>query len=463
MVVLRHRNNVPGRLRDTLHPLRVQPDPALISPYKFVLPRGRMGIMTKGATGNASYDRNLSQLITRTRAITPRAVAFDFYNGGMDNDYNSLPWGEQLTPNPITIRAAVERLGATNTIHKILFNGQETVTLQPGEFILSDLLDATTFGLAEGSSWPANTFFAIHIETVGPALGAQWPGSLTAGQSSVNTGGVTGTRADQSFTCTAAQGLDQVYSVGAYNTTGGVNNIRGHIPIAMVGFYAPGVIGPAAPMWVGDSIADDAYPSAMNYFGAGGVFMEKALRTRQLPYSRYALGSMRSTFYSGRNDGLKRLFRYASQVYWEPGTNGLNAGAVNASSLMAIVKQAINDARLRGVKDFIGLPIIPCTSSTDGGATNVNQTYRAGFEPGGQRDLYNAMLRASVGQWDGLDAFVDTSGPLEDPTDRSKFLSNGSANSIVANNDGTVLIHPNEAGHVLMADPVNTDLLTRSL
>lgn len=439
------------------------PDPSLVSPYKFVLPRGRAGIMTKGLVSNPSCDRNLTQLITRTRAISPVAVALDFYNGGMDNDYNSLPLGEQLGPNPITIRASVERLGTTNTIQRFTFNGQDSITLQPGEFATTDMLTAeVAFGLAAGSTWPVNTFYAIKVETVTPSLGGIWPQGLTGGQSTVNTGGVTGTRADQSFSCTATEGADQVYALGAYVTTGGVTNVSGHVPIAMIGYYAPGVTGPAAPLWFGDSIADNAYPNAFNYFGSGGVFMEQAVRTRQVPYSRYALGSMRSTFYLGRNDMAKRLMSYATQVYWELGTNGLNAGAVTAASLYSIVESAVYDARKRGVKQFIGLPIIPSTSSSDGGATLVNQTYRTNFEPGGQRDIYNNLLRSGVLSPTGPDAFVNTSATVEDPGDNSKFAVNGSPNSIMAPNDAPLLIHPNQTGHTNMAVPVNNDMANRT-
>lgn len=427
-------------------------DPLLTSPYRLVLPRG---YIPKQFSTSGTRDRTLTCIITRTRANPPKRVAFVYFIGRIDNTNNI---GEVLPSAGVTIRAGIETLGATNNAYHITFNGgQDSVTAQPGDIVISDFMDGNSIGLGAGSTWGSNKFYAIKTECVSLAgNGGQIPAYPFTG-STASTGGVTGNRSDQQMGCTAAESLDQVWATGAITTAGGSTGINGLVPFAMIGDYADGVTPYPSVMFVGDSIADASFPAAQNYFGSGGVFIEKSLRTRTFPYTKVALASRDPSSWNGTNTATKMLMSWCSHAIWQMGTNGLATNG--ATAWYNIVKQFAYDCRVRGVKKVVGLPISPRTTSTDHFATAANQSAASGYGAGAERDIYNALLSAGAGSsGPGVDIFVDTSAPVQDLTTAWKWLTDGNANTNVASNDDPLGLHPTEAGHALMAVPLTAEM-----
>lgn len=412
------------------------------SPYRFVLPRGQMAT---GFKNNAAVSVNVTTTLVRTFSTPPSQVQLVYYNGALNNDYSSpAVYGEQFNTNPVSLRAAVELMGASPVTTKAAFSGADSSGLQAGGAItLSDPI----------TGWAANKFYAIRTETTLQNLNDNFPNGWTGG-ASVNPGG--GARTDQTLSGAPAVTADQVYATGQLVTAGGLTNLAGNVPVAMIGTYAGGfATGQPSAMYLGDSIASISFALVENYFTTnGGSFLDRTMRTNNVCYAKAAIGAGRAIQWTGNTTCQRYLMQFAGRVYWQYGTNDFGSGDTLAN-IYSYMSAAYNSANSLLVPQFYAMTMIPRGSSSNSYVDSAGQTAATPWLNGGIVDQYKTMIQAGPGFSTDAHAVA-----LRDASDHTLWLTNGVANTYVAANDAPSGIHPTDAGHTLAGTALNTEVAT---
>jgi len=99
-----------------------------------------------------------------------------------------------------------------------------------------------------------------------------------------------------------------------------------------------------------------------------------------------------------------------------------------------------------GIQFIYQTTLTPRTRSTDGWATEANQTaYDSNFAPAGPRDQANILIKAAVGT-NFLTNDIDVAAQVQSPDNIDAWLTNGTAGYCTS--DG---LHPLGTCHALMA------------
>lgn len=345
--------------------------------------------------------------------------------------------GEALPGNTCEIQASIEFPGGATAVARVTFSGLNAYTMADGETVISDALLPSAFGL---SSFPANTqFWVRNARTI--ASGGKICRHETAASPAIT--------GESSVQCSATDDplLD---TTGALPTSATYTTYtEPQKPAAILGKTATAQVSVAD---IGDSIAyrsNDTAGDGQN--GAGGWFQRGLVSVggNHVPYIRLACPSERATSFVTAGSRRAALLAYVTHVECNYGTNDIGA-ARTAAQVLADLQSIWATVKSKGVQRLEQVLLIPRTGSTDSWATEVNQTYNAGFLPSGtatdtrRKDVNDAII-AGVGS-NGLDAYLDLHTGILTGADPYKWVSNGTA--FFATKDGT---HPEPAKHGEMA------------
>jgi lysophospholipase L1-like esterase len=157
----------------------------------------------------------------------------------------------------------------------------------------------------------------------------------------------------------------------------------------------------------------------------------------------------------GKQKRQAPLLQFANVVAEEYGTNDLSAdGSGTPSTILTNLEGIWATARAAGVQKVVRTLLMPRTSSTSQWSNLADQIPNTGWGPGEKRDTINAALLAArdAGK---VDVIVDTLAVLADPTDSSRWLSNGTNKYVTE--DGT---HVSPKGNELLAPHLRAALLS---
>lgn len=385
-------------------------DQDLLENYRVI---GKGGAMLDGTANNSAS--NYTRIETRRPlwlgGQPVKKIRFIFANVLMAA-------GELNAADAITMEFGLERVSPAQTV-MFTFNGQPTVTLQPGEMATTDSIDASAFGLAE---FPANELFWMRTGGV-VASGDTWSfSSLVSNPSGTSVG-----RSSHSAT-------SQVSATGAMTTPpGGNGGIVGPSPTAVIGTWAG---TPDISLYVdGDSIVARQNDSADNGVSGGG-FITRGIRSvdgRSIPQVKVARGSVQAAHWNNGNTVRQYLMQFCTHYICNFGINDLVTGAYTAAQTLAN-KQAIWAAfrsLAKGPKYIIDVPVGPYTTSTDGYVTVANQTPVSGYETGGtKRSALNNSVLALVGEATGPDEIIDVNLDWADGTATDKWIASGTVDGV---------------------------------
>jgi lysophospholipase L1-like esterase len=336
---------------------------------------------------------------------------------------NSYATGNQEASNPstITIKASVD-LSLSIGIIPILFRGQRSVTIEPGGYALSDVIDASVTPL-----FPTTVYTWVSVTS-----GQKWPVGQPSGA------------------------VVEGFQNGSDTTLGGFSGSAVTGGAAPNGMYGPTAIictpNVATPSFalVGDSIIGATGIGDVNGNGVGfnsaaysycRGWAERAIGFVKGGFSNFGIGGEVTSNWTPNNYRRNTLAGLcATWVWYAYGANDL---AVNLAGLQANAIAAVTLFRQKGMKVALAT-ILPRTSSSDSWATVVNQTDLWGS----QRVLFNQWLRAGNS---GADAVIDAAGPVESSLDSGKWKTGG----LTA--DGT---HPGATGAALIAASINMSRFT---
>lgn len=332
-------------------------------------------------------------------------------------------------PNNVDVEFGIEK-NTPSSVEQLLFSGVAKGTVVAGA--ATYLSDAGAATYTSSQLCYARDGFSIPVITSSMPRAEAW------------------TQGGGDFTASSPAVVSQV------NATGVMTNPAGG-STALLGASYYGIIGtPDAPV-VSVAILGDSIPAGQNdlqvapSFGGNG-FIRRGLdaATVRPAYISFAVSSNRLQFDTPTNGPAKRaMFPYVTHVICALGTNDIGNGRTlqnmkdDATAIAEGVKATLSPYGRRLKVAFC--TITPRTTSTDTWITTANQTaFSAAYDNGGQRDQYNAWLKANEGII--FDKVIDINALAADPIEPWKWAVNGVAN--YATSDG---IHPRTAMHILMA------------
>jgi|GEM_PF-2518108 len=369
--------------------------------------------ITGGSAG--TYTRGESRVaiqLGRLDVYELRLVYGNFYsNGG----------GEVIGTNAITVRGSVETAGGTV---QATFGGAASMVIQPtDQVVISDPVRIIAGGGI--SAWARSDV------TVASA-GQKWPIARYA----------TGAAGDGAYESNAAS--SQVNNTGALTLPSGGASTPNFVfmPLAVIGRST--AVTPSV-LLIGDSIfegVNDAGVNGIYGFAARGLVAASA---GPIPYAKMARQSEDAADvvpYASLRRGM--FLDCCNYVICNLGTNDVT-NARTLASIQANLLSIWAAATSRGAKVYQVL-LLPGTTSTDGFATDANQTHRTGYAPGGLRDQVNTWIISQAGST--LTGYIDCNAVMESSTAPGKWKSGPALTG-----DG---IHPNTAGHAAGATVITT-------
>lgn len=315
--------------------------------------------------------------------------------------------------NPITISASIELpSGAGSGLYRVTFNGQPTVTIQPGAIVMSDPIGWSS-GPANLPNWYVRTYVSVATS------GMTWPLMLRAvgldRAESADTG-IT----DKTLSGTIALTQDRMYG-----------------PAAIVG--VPEVETPSVAI-VGDSIA-----AGYNDLGQNS-FLAQALDSLGVPYVNLAAGSESTARWSLPQFRMLRapLLRFCTHAIFEDGFNSLGTTWAGASGVEDNQRKAWAYLASMGLT-LAQTTITPGTTSTDSWATSANQTVLASPQED-NRTLLNTLIRTVPAP---LTACIEAADTAMTARNSGIWKSDGTAGKW--SSDGA---HPSPYAHTQLATAV---------
>ena len=411
-----------------------------VEPLRIVATGGRIGnTFYTPATGNTAF-----------RQRTPHKLGgpvAEMQIGFMDWMY---PYDAE-TPNDtnnVTIEHAWLERAFTGQIVPLTFSGSRQLVLPMNSttaYWLSDAIPSTAW---TGTTPARDEVFWLHVQGSIPA-----GGKIPVGTPATYSGAKSIVYPPANYT-------------GAFDTAGPVPTITGSsartsgLPLVFLGrFTGPGhlsVIG------IGDSILDgtgdptNPVPAISGYgfFNRAAVDSNSANTIAMFNLTRH--GQAASNFVNpSRQKRQAQFLPFANVVVEEYGTNDLGSGGGGVpATILGNLATIWSTARAAGVQKIIRTQLMPRTTSTDLWATLANQTPNTGWETGGKRDTINAGLQTALANGK-IDVLIDTLSVLADPTDHSRWRTNGT--SKYANADDA---HLSPSGNALLTPHLRAALLT---
>lgn len=346
---------------------------------------------------------------------------------------------EATVGNAYTVRAALEL--STGQVARFKWGGADDGLVPDGSLgLVSDALTPADFGL---SAFPTGAVAWIRWE-VQAAVGGKFPVVSFSAASP----GVTG----EGNVVDDGTSASQLMATGAVSATGGwTANTSRHGPAAIVGRTATPQV---SVLLAGTSImqgANDTSGDGVNGAGGFGRRGIAAVSGRTVVWG--SIAHYGSTVQAMVGDRKRDLFRYYTHVICDHGTNDLAASGSNARTAAqadADLASVIAYARSLGIIRWDQTPTLPRVTSTDSYASDAGMTPVAGFEVGGKRDAYNALIAGRAGS--SINALLDdVRVAVESTTKPGVWKSTGSANAFT--NDG---IHPRGGtfAHAAMAPAI---------
>lgn len=311
--------------------------------------------------------------------------------------------------NAITISASIE-LPSSGGFIRATFNGQTSVTIQPGATVMSDPIGFAATP-ADILLWYSRTYVSV------ASAGMTWPLSLIAGTGDAAERGTANN--DKTMTGTIA---------GAYERTFG--------PAAIVGALESRVPSVAI---VGDSIAQGY---SETYFNS---FLAQALTNLSIPFINFAAGSEQTSKWGGNIGRALRspLLQHCTHVIFENGFNSLSTSWANVQTFQLQAWDYF---------DRLGMPVFqttitPGTTSTDLWATAGNQTVLANEA---NRVLINDWIR---GVPEPLSGYIEAADAAMTARNSGIWKTDGTAQKWTS--DGA---HPSPFGHAELATAVQPQI-----
>jgi parallel beta-helix repeat protein len=348
------------------------PTPPVIQPLRSAVSKAAVGQgFVSGLAGTAVQGQSRMHMMLGDGSLTELHVCYG----------NWASPSEAPGPGNLIIEAALESDGPLGVAH-FTWSGANTITLTPGQTACSDALLPSAFGL-----------------TVFPANSAEW---FRTGATAVSNVGFPfsnllgfvgeGAWAGPVFT-------SQVLATGPMTTPSGGAAASGMLtPFAVTGRYT---VAMPSLCDIGDSISNGVNDSAQTvpqgyYTGNGYVGRAAALQGGAEIYPTFKLGiqgeGVTGTNYTGR--ALFFPLCTHGVVAW--GTNDL-AGGTAAATVLTSLEAVWNKMSAAGIGNIWQALVIPRTTSTDGWATEINQTPITNFGSGGARDTLNTSITAAIG------------------------------------------------------------------
>lgn len=339
----------------------------------------------------------------------------------LSNRYGDAP----VTLRSVSVGQVLSGLVVRPGKRDVLFEGQATVTLGPGQEITSDPVALRVEALTN----LAVTFFLAQGESI--------TGHVSAQQTSYVTG-------MGDYTAAPAEVAFVVYPLmtSSWWLMTGIDVLPTSSLNAVVAFGSSTTDGFGStlnanrrwPDYLAQRLLDAGGTRIMSVLNAG--IGGNQLTTSEVPQLA-EMGMPRLLF------GEAGIQRFAWDVMTQPGatdlivhigSNDLRFGVVGESLIQGF-QQLVQQARTRYQKVF-GTTILP------GGYTP---------EQAAQRQIVNSWIREQGNQW--FDAIFDFATPLRSPEDEAML------NPAYDSGDG---IHPNDEGYRLMAEAVDINQLTGS-
>lgn len=303
-------------------------------------------------------------------------------------------------PNAITVKAAVEYLAGA--VVPAYFNGQRSVTIQPGGIAISDPIP---FEVTDGTNFRTRQYVSV------ASLGEKWP---------------IGPRVDTSIgDGTAATDMADSGTL----STG--NNTFAFGPTAVIGMP---VTVPPTVFILGDSILQGVGDATSEPTTDGG-WATRAL-ANEYGYINAALaGETAAQFQPGnaRRIGRLQLAQYATHALVDYGINDVKADSSTATiqALLSTIWNGLDRMGLKVIQSTL-TPVTTGTFTTTGGQT-VQATGRETV-----RKEINAWIRTTPAP---LVGYVEAADAAESARDSGIWKPNYTA-------DGT---HPNDTGSIAIA------------
>ncbi|MEO5715476.1 MAG: SGNH/GDSL hydrolase family protein [Luteolibacter sp.] len=410
-----------------------------IQPLRVVGTGGRIGnTFYTPAAGNTSF-----------RQRTPHKLGgpvSEIRIGFMDWMY---PYDAE-TPNDtnnVTIEHAWLERASTGQVVPLAFSGSRQLVLPMNSTTAYWLSDAIPSSVWTGATPARDEVFWLHVHGTVPE-----GGKLPVGTPSTYSGA--------KFIA-----YSPANDPGTFDTGGPVPTIAGSaartlgLPLVFLGrFTGPGhlsVIG------IGDSIldgtGDPANPvpviSGYGFFNRAAVDSNGANTIAMFNVTRH--GQAASNFVNlSRQKRQSKFLPFANVVVEEYGTNDLgSAGGGSPATILGNLNTIWSTARAAGVQKIVRTLLLPRTASSDSWATLANQTPNTGWEAGGKRDTINAGLQTALANGK-IDVLLDTPSILADPTDRSRWLTNGTIKYMNVDE-----AHVSPAGNALLAPHLRAALV----
>lgn len=411
-----------------------------VEPLRVVATGGRIGntFYTPAATNTAFRQRTPHQL---GGPVAEMRIGF------MDWMYTDKTETTNAT-NEVTIdHAWLERAG-TRQIVPLTFGGSRELVMPANSttpYWLSDAIPSSTW---TGTAPARDEIFWLHVKGHIPAGGktpvgtpAIYPGAKFIAYPPANDPG------------TQDLGGPVPAITGSASRTGG-------LPVIFLGrFTGPGHL---AVIGIGDSILDgtgdltNPVPAISGY----GFFNRAALDSNGAntiaTFNLTRHGQTAAAWMSpGKQQRQVHFLPFANVVVEEYGTNDLgSAGGGNPATILNNLEGIWTAARTAGVQKIVRTLLMPRTASASQWSNLTDQTPNIGWGSGEKRDSINAGLIAArdAGK---IDVIVDTLAVLGDPTDPSRWLTNGT--NKYATTDGT---HVSPTGNALLAPALRAALLS---
>jgi hypothetical protein len=341
-------------------------------------------------------------------------------------------WGgphEAVGPGNITVEAAIES-DSPLEVARFTWSGANTITLTPGQTACSDALYPAALGL-----------------TVFPANAAEW----------FRTGVVAASSTGFPYSYILSAPGEAMYAGPAFASR---VNATGPMTAPGGGAAAPGMLTPFAVLGrytvampslcdIGDSISagieDTPVTEAQGQFAGHGYVGRAAYNSDGARiYPMFRLGIAGDTADGGGYVQRATFFQYCTHGVSGWGVNDIQSQ--RPSTVLSNLKAAWALMHAKGIQYIYQTTLTPRTTSTDGWATEVNQTvYDSNFVPGGPRDQLNALIKAAVGT-NFLTNYIDVAAQVQARDNIDIWLVNGTSGYCTS--DG---LHPLGTCHALMA------------
>ena len=339
----------------------------------------------------------------------------------LSNRYGDAP----VTLRSVSVGQVLSGLTVRPGKRDVLFEGQATVTLEPGQEITSDPVALRVEALTN----LAVTFFLAQGESITGHVSAQQTSYVTG------MGDYTAAPAEVAFVVYPLMTTSWWLMTGIdVLPTSSLNAVVAFGSSTTDGFGSTLNANRRWPDYLAQRLLDAGGTRIMSVLNAG--IGGNQLTTSEIP--QLAEIGMPSLLF-----GEAGIQRFAWDVMTQPGatdlivhigSNDLRFG-VAGESLIQGFQQLVQQARARYQKVF-GTTILP------GGYTP---------EQAAQRQMVNSWIREQGNQW--FDAIFDFATPLRSPEDEAVL------NPAYDSGDG---IHPNDEGYRLMAEAVDINQLTGS-